>query len=424
VRLRENELNNRGSPRRIGGDGAIAEPVGTTQADGLDPRRVGGPPSAPDAIRAGANDGLTKPTIPGESVIAARPVLECLEPLAEDKMLQGQLPGRDPLRELMGPSRQVEKVRRQVEQVADSPFTILIQGETGTGKELVARAIHHLSRRRRGPFIALDCGAVPETLIESELFGYEKGAFTGADQRKEGHFQLAARGTFLLDEIVNLPLVTQSKLLRAVQERAVQRLGGRRPIPVDVRIIATSNAPLDREVRAGRFRQDLYYRLNEFTITLPPLRERLDDIIYLANRFLVEAGMELRRPVHGISLEATQLLLRYPWPGNVRELRSMIRRAVLLSGDGIRPEHLFLALSPETSSVPPVEDPDMAPAGRSLKAIATAATAEAERRAICQALQAAKGNKSAVARRLQIDYKTLHLKMKRYGICAREFQGA
>jgi two-component system nitrogen regulation response regulator GlnG len=418
--LRENALDKPGSLRRIAGNG----PVGTTSADALDPGRIGCPPSAAEAIRVGANDGLTKPSSSGESALAARPDRECLELRAEGEKLQRASSGHDRLREVMGPSRQIAKVLQQVKQVADSPFTILVQGETGTGKELVARAIHHLSLRRRRPFIALDCGAIPETLIESELFGYEKGAFTGADHRKDGHFQLAEGGTLVLDEILNLPLPTQAKLLRVLQERAVQPLGGRRPIPVDVRIIAISNVPLEREVRAGRFRQDLYYRINEFPITLPPLRERFDDIICLANRFLVEASMELRRPVHGISLEATQLLLRYPWPGNVRELRSMIRRAVLLSGDGIRPEHL-LALSPETSSAPPVEDPAAAPAERrSLKDIATTAAAEAERRAICQALQAAKGNKSAVARVLGIDYKTLHLKMKRYGICAREFQAA
>src|SRR5207249_4286740 len=192
---------------------------------------------------------------------------------------------RDALRWLMGRGQEIQQVIQQIKQVADSNFTILIQGETGTGKELVARSIHQLSARREKPFVALDCGAIPETLIESELFGYEKGAFTGADRRKEGHFQLAAGGTLFLDEVVNLPLPTQVKLLRVLQERQVQPLGSKQPVRVDVRIVAASNVPLEREVRAGRFRQDVYYRLNEFTIALPPLRER-DDILHLANDFL------------------------------------------------------------------------------------------------------------------------------------------
>jgi two-component system nitrogen regulation response regulator GlnG len=358
---------------------------------------------------------------PGE--ITSRPATAARAFRAEIETLPSQLPRCDHLKKLMGPSRHVQKVCQLVAQVAGSPLTTLIQGETGTGKELVARAIHDASPRRRSAFVALDCGAIPEALIESELFGYERGAFTGADHRKDGHFYLAHGGSLFLDEIANLPMATQAKLLRALQERAVQPLGGRRPIPVDVRIIATSNLPLDREVQAGRFRQDLYYRLNEFSISLPALRERSEDVLYLAQRFLAEASREFGRPIHEISDEAAQLLLRYPWPGNVRQLRSAMRQAVLVSRDGIQPEHL-LALSTErcpveSCSAPPAGDSDSPPAGRSLKAIAAAAAAAAERLAIHQALQAAKGNKTAVARGLGVDYKTLHLKMKRYGICAR-----
>jgi len=339
---------------------------------------------------------------------------------AEEERLDRAFSERNPLGELMGPSRQVEKVRQQVAQVAGSPLTALIQGETGTGKELVARAIHHASLRRRKPFVAVDCGAIPETLIESELFGHEKGAFTGADQRKPGHFQLADGGSLLLDEIVNLPLVTQAKLLRALQERVVLPLGGRRAVPVDVRIIATSNLPLDQEMRAGRFRQDLYYRLNEFTITLPPLRERTEDVLYLANRFMAEGSLEFRRPIRGISEAASLILLRYHWPGNVRQLRSLIRQAVLLGRDGIQPEQLLGLCGETASAAPTVTDADLVAPG--LKAIAAAAAADAERRAIRQALQASKGNKSAAARVLRIDYKTLQLKSKRYGICSHEFK--
>src|SRR5437763_5701193 len=252
-----------------------------------------------------------------------------------------------PLRLLMGPSGQMEKIVQQIKQVADSPLTVLVEGETGTGKELVARAIHQLSARREKPFVAVDCGAIPDTLIESELFGYEKGAFTGAHQRKEGQFQRAEAGSLFLDEIANLPLPTQAKLLRALQERQVQPLGSKQLVHVSARIIAASNVPLEREVRAGRFRQDVYYRLNEFRITLPPLRQR-DDILYLANEFLPEAGLELGRSCRKISEAAAQVLLRYHWPGNVRELRNVIRRAMLLASDVIDPEHL---------SVLPVEPP-------------------------------------------------------------------
>ena len=324
-----------------------------------------------------------------------------------------------PLRLLLCPSAQMEKIVHQIRQVADSPLTVLVEGETGTGKELVARAVHQLSARREKPFIAVDCGAIPDTLIESELFGYEKGAFTGAQQRKEGQFDLADGGTLFLDEIVNLPLPTQTKLLRALQERQVQRLGGKQPVRVDVRIIAASNVPLEREVRVGRFRQDVYYRLNEFGISLPPLRER-DDILHLANGFLSEASMELGRPCRTISEAAAQVLLRYRWPGNVRELRNVIRRAILLASDVIEPEHL---------SVLPVDAPpasalrgEPAPLDSSLKEIAGAAAADAEQQAIRQALHSSRGNKSDAARHLRTDYKTLHLKMKQYDIEAGRFR--
>jgi len=324
-----------------------------------------------------------------------------------------------PLRLLMGPSGQMEKIVQQIKQVADSPLTVLVEGETGTGKELVARAIHQLSARRDKPFVAVDCGAIPDTLIESELFGHEKGAFTGAHQRKEGQFQRAEGGSLFLDEIVNLPLPTQAKLLRALQERQVQPLGSKQPVRVSVRIIAAANVSLEREVRAGRFRQDVYYRLNEFAITLPPLRER-DDILHLANEFLPEASMELGRPCRKISEAAAQVLLRYHWPGNVRELRNVIRRAILLASDVIEPAHL---------SVIPVDSPptaalreELALGGCSLKETADAAAAHAEQHAIRRVLQVTSGNKSEAARLLRTDYKTLHVKMKQYGIDAAPFR--
>jgi two-component system nitrogen regulation response regulator GlnG len=326
------------------------------------------------------------------------------------------------LRWRMGQSLKVKNIVEQVAQVADSNFTILIQGETGTGKELVARAIHDLSSRRHKPFVALDCGAIPETLIESELFGYERGAFTGADRRKEGHFHAAEGGTLFFDEIVNLPLTTQAKLLRVLQERRLQRLGGRRDEPVDVRVVAAYNVPLPGEIRAGRFRPDLYYRLNEFVIVLPPLRERRNDIRFLARRFLAETSMELRRPVRGISDAAMDILLRYPWPGNVRELRNVIRRAVLVCSDIIRPGDLT-GLHADGSGGDLVKPAMPLSLGLSLKQIADIALAEAETHAIRQVLRATRGNKTEAARLLKTDYKTLHVKMKRHRIHARDFAG-
>jgi two-component system nitrogen regulation response regulator GlnG len=320
---------------------------------------------------------------------------------------------------LISADPRVAKVIEQIKQVADSPLTVLVEGETGTGKELVARALHHLSARRNKPFVAVDCGAIPDTMIESELFGYEKGAFTGAQQRKGGQFEFAADGSLFLDEIVNLPFATQGKLLRAVQERQVQPLGSKRPVRVDARIIAASNVSLEHEVRAARFRQDLYYRLNEFVIALPALRDR-DDILYLANRFLAEASMEFGRPCREISDAAAQVLLRHSWPGNVRELRNVIRRAILLASDQIEPEHLsFLPLS-ESATCGLL--PASMPADASLKQIGEAAAAEAEQQAIRRVLRHTSGNKSEAARLLRTDYKTLHVKMKHYRIDAGQFR--
>jgi two-component system nitrogen regulation response regulator GlnG len=379
-------------------------------------------PSAVEAMRLGAYDYLTKPIEAEPVLIAVRRALERRELGAEIDQLRSTLRERGPLRWLMGRSPQIRQVIQQIRQVADSTLTIVIQGETGTGKELVARSIHQLSARRHRPFVALDCGAIPETLIESELFGHERGAFTGAVRRKEGHFQLAEGGTLFLDEVANLPGTTQAKLLRVIQEREVHLLGGTQVVPVDVRIIAASNVPLDREVQAGRFRQDLYYRLNEFIITVPPLRERRDDVVYLAELFRTEACTELRRPDRGITEEALQVLLRHPWPGNVRELRNVLRRAVLMSSGRIRPEHLTVAVN---ASATPAAAEEVSPsAGRSLRQAATTAAAAAERQAIEWALRATRGNKTEAARLLRTDFKTLHLKMKRYGIQARQFRAS
>jgi two-component system nitrogen regulation response regulator GlnG len=374
------------------------------------------------AMQLGAYDYLTKPFDPELLVLTVKRATERQQLLTriDELKSQGEVMS---LVERMGGSGAIDAVIQQVAQVARSNFTVLIQGETGTGKEVVARAIHNQSPRRDKPFVAVDCGAIPETLVESELFGYEKGAFTGAVRRKDGRFQAAGGGTVFLDEIGNLPLPTQAKLLRAIEERQVTPLGATRPVPVDARIIAASNVDLEDASRDGRFRPDLFYRLNEFGIRLPPLRGRQEDVAHLANRFLEEVCMELRRPVHGISDDAMEILRRHEWPGNVRELKNVIRKAALLATDLITPEFL-----PPLGGSPGARQPAAAAAAvsgeMSLREVTEVATADAERQAIRQALEAAKGNKSQAARLLRTDYSTLHSKMKRYGISGRDFRDA
>jgi DNA-binding NtrC family response regulator len=318
---------------------------------------------------------------------------------------------------LRSPDRQMEKVVQHIEQVAYSPLTILVEGETGTGKELVARAIHYVSARHMKPFIAVDCGAVPESLIEPEINGYGNGD-PGTEPQKGGWFQLAEGGSLFLDEVANLHVRTQGKLLRAMQDRELRWPRSPPSVRVNARIIAASSIPLEREVGAGRFREDLYYRLNEFVINLPPLRER-DDILQLANEFAEEASIELGRPTRSISEAAAQVLLHYPWPGNVRQLRNVIRRATLLASDMIEPEHLaFFIVEANPRNANPVQPSP----GSSLKEIAEAAIADAERRAIHRVLRFTRGNQSEAARCLKTDHETLNLKMRQYDILSTPFR--
>jgi len=370
------------------------------------------------AMKLGAYDYVTKPFDVELLALTLERALERNQLRSRIDELKRQGSGSS-LIERMGGSPAIAQVIQQVSQVAESNFTVLVQGETGTGKELVARAIHHQSPRRRGPFVAVDCGAIPETLVESELFGHERGAFTGAQAKREGHFQLAKGGTLFLDEIGNVPLATQAKLLRALEQREVNPLGSARAVAVDARIIAATNTELEEGVKTGRFRADLYYRLSEFAITLPPLRSRREDITHLAQRFLDEVSMELRRPVRRVSDEAMQALLRHDWPGNVRELKNVIRKAALLATDVVTSEHI-----PALNASAPIPSRAAAdPGGEdlSLREVAELAAVQAERDVIRHALGATKGNKSQAARLLRTDYTTLHAKMKRYGISARDF---
>jgi DNA-binding NtrC family response regulator len=273
-----------------------------------------------------------------------------------------------------------------------------------------------LSPRRRGPFIPVDCGAIPDTLIESELFGYQKGAFTGASAPKAGKFEAAQGGTLFLDEIANLPLGAQGKLLRILQEKAVQRLGANQPVKIDVRLLTASNQPLQALVESGQMREDLYFRLNEFTIAVPPLRERQDDIPYLAQRFRDLTNKELQKNVQGFAASCLEALRSYYWPGNVRQLRSVIRRAVLLADDLITEPHLDLKPAPLAKPASSPKAQGLPWENHSLREIVHHSVVSVEQEVLRQALQHTHGNKAEAARLLQIDYKTIHTKLKRFGI--------
>jgi transcriptional regulator with PAS, ATPase and Fis domain len=288
---------------------------------------------------------------------------------------------------------------RRATLVAATEVTTCLQGESGTGKEIIARFIHRRSPRRRGPFVAINCAALPETLLESELFGFERGAFTGAEQPKPGHVELAHGGVLFLDEITEMPLTAQAKLLRVLQEREFLRVGGTRPIKVNARVIAATNQDLRSAVRQGRFRDDLYYRINVFDIQIPPLRERGDDILRLAESFLQECAQATGRPSMRLTPAARDALLGYRWPGNVRELRNVLERAAIVcEGTVIDAEHLSLAA---------LEDPPALPS-INLQML--------ERQAIERAMREVAGNKVRAARKLGISRMQLYCRLRKYGL--------
>jgi DNA-binding NtrC family response regulator len=367
--------------------------------------------TAVQATKLGAFDYLTKPVDHEQLVFAVKRALETHELRVEVEDLRRRAGLGGGLSAVMGPSAAVERVAAQVRSVAATSYSVLILGETGTGKELVAQAVHRQSNRHGRPFVAIDCGAIPETLIESELFGHERGAFTGAAQRKRGRFGVAEGGTVFLDEIGNLPLKLQAKLLRVLESRSVQPVGSAEPAPLDVRFLAATNHDLQHLASAGRFRADLYFRLAQYSINLPPLRQRASDIPYLAQRCLEEVSVELRRPMLDIAPDALALLQRQPWQGNVRELRNVVRQAVLeSSGLTLRSEALTPLLAgahPSASSVTTLQTELP-----SLRDAARAAAREAERKLIEEALARTQGNKRRAAALLHTDYKTLYLKLK------------
>jgi two-component system nitrogen regulation response regulator GlnG len=376
---------------------------------------------AVEALRAGAHDYLAKPF---EHQQVIRVVLRALNERRlklQLKHLADHVHHALSPRETFGPSEAIGKVIAAMERVANSNFSVLIVGETGSGKEVVARAIHQASGRARHAFIPVDCGAIPEMLFESELFGHERGAFTGADRQTIGKIEAAHGGTLFLDEISNMPLASQAKLLRVLQEKTLYRLGGAKPIQVDVRMLAASGQDLEGLCDGGSFRPDLYFRLNEYTIFVPPLRGRREDISYLAKGFLDIANIELSKSIKGFSPPAVELMLAYDWPGNVRQLRSAVRRAVLMAEDIVTEEHL--GLRPKVCELPAEDElvvqasvHGLASGDLALRDIVRSSTVHVERIAITHALRKTGGNKSKAARLLQVDYKTLHSKVKEYGI--------
>ncbi len=355
------------------------------------------------AMKDGAYDFLTKPFRREQLLKLISKALERRDLIEQNRALKKQLEDLRAKGQVIGSSPAFRRMMTLVEQVADSSATVLIQGESGAGKELVASTIHRSSPRSRGPFVAVNCAALPETLLESELFGYEKGAFTGAAGRKEGRFELADGGTLFLDEVSDLSLVTQPKILRVLQEGEFERLGGTHTIQVDVRIVAATNQDLAEMVRERRFREDLYYRLNVITIRVPPLRERHEDIRVLAQHFLRVYAAKNGRELEGFTGEAIERLEAYAWPGNVRELENLIERSVVLARkDRIEAEDL-------PDEIVGVKRP---PRDAILELIGTP-LGEIEQRLLDETLRITGGNKTQAAKLLGIDPRTVSRKLER-----------
>jgi len=356
------------------------------------------------AIKEGAYDYLTKPVDPQRLRILLEKIVERQATRREVKGLRRQLREQGRFGRLVGNSASMRRVYRTIEQAAPTGTSVLISGESGTGKELVAQTIHDLSPRAAQPFVGINCAAIPETLLESEIFGHEKGAFTGAFDRRLGCFELAHRGTLFLDEIAEMAPAMQVKLLRVLQERKFRRLGGRDEQAVDVRVLAATNAEPQEALKSGGLREDLFYRLNVFTIELPPLRERLDDVALLVQAFLDEFNARNNKAVKAVDPDALRTLESYAWPGNVRELRNVIERATILAeGEFIERRHLPSGIG--------------AASGAALRTLALApgtTVEEAERRLILLTLEHAGNNKTRAAEMLGISLKTLHNKLHRF----------
>jgi DNA-binding NtrC family response regulator len=371
------------------------------------------------AMREGALDFLAKPIDPDHLLLMVERAIAQRRMLAEYVLLKEELAERRGAPRIIGEDGKLRQVSQQLHRAAATDATVLLEGESGTGKELFARALHALSPRADGPFVAINCAAIPESLLESELFGYEKGAFTGATQRKPGRFELAHRGTLFLDEIGDLPLALQAKILRAIEEKRFERVGGTQSLHVDVRIVAATNRNLKQRVTERHFREDLYFRLSVFPIQIPPLRERGDDVLILARHFVDRFCKDLNKKPLTLSPTAIEELQAYSWPGNVRELQNCIERAVILTeGDSIHQRHLNLSFRQQQApAAPPATSPwDQIDLSGTLTDALRRVSAEAERRKIEAALRQAGGDKGRAADALRLGYKALLQKIKTHGI--------
>ena len=365
--------------------------------------------TAVNALKLGAYDYITKPIDFEKLKLTLARAMEHVRLKDENLRLKLQAEDNFDRRNIIGRSPAMRRLLDTLSQAAPAEATVLVTGESGTGKELVAGAIHYNSPRKKGPFVKVNCAAITETLLESELFGHERGAFTGADRKKEGCFVQAHSGTIFLDEISSMPMSMQAKLLRVLQERELTRVGGEDVIRIDVRVVAATNVPLQDMVRAGTFREDLYYRLNVVTLKIPPLRERKEDIVLLADRFVKMFSEKNHKEITGFSPQAMNRMMAHDWPGNVRELMNSVERAVVLSTGPYLEAGLLLPGSEDEPVVDVVESEPLSPGDvRPLD--------EVEKTTILQALRFLGGNKSETARKLGITRKTLHKKLKDYGV--------
>jgi len=368
---------------------------------------------AVQAMKDGAHDFLQKPVDSNHLLLLVERALEQARLRTENILLREEWSRRYGFPRIIGESEVIKRAVGETQRVAQTEATVLLLGESGTGKELFARAVHHLSPRRDKAFVAINCAAIPETLIENELFGHERGAFTGANDRRQGKFELASGGTVFLDEIGELPLGVQGKLLRAIEEKVVDRIGGRAPVPVDVRVVAATNKDLKTAVDKGEFRGDLFFRLAVFPLEIPPLRDRKDDIILLARHFAAEIGRELRGREAELDPEAIAAIRKHHWPGNVRELENAIERACILSDSLIlQPGDLGFGVNNDRTDET-LHDLDLS---GTLSDVAHRALELVERKKIAASLEANAENKSRTAEDLGISYKTLLNKIKDYGL--------